>query len=238
MRPDQRDFSAIRPITFSRGFTKYAPGSVLVTYGDTKVLCTASLEDRVPPFLKNSGQGWLSAEYSLLPSSTHTRNSRESSKGKVSGRTHEIQRLIGRALRSVVDFSVIGERTLQIDADVLQADGGTRTAAITGSMIAVWDAFTWLSNRAVLPTFPVRELLAAVSVGIVDGKVCCDLNYEEDSNADVDMNLVMTESGRFVELQGTAEKDPFEFAQLQDMLSMGKQAIDEIIVQMRQELGL
>jgi len=171
MRSDQRQNFQARPLTFQRDFTKYAPGSVLVSYGDTKVLCSVSIEDRVPPFLRDSGQGWLSAEYSLLPSATHTRNMRESSKGKVGGRTHEIQRLIGRALRSVVDLDKIGERTLQIDADVLQADGGTRTAAITGSMLALWDAMTWLKARTVMPHWPIRELLAAVSVGIVEGKV-------------------------------------------------------------------
>ena len=238
MRPDQREFGQLRPISFVRGFTKYAPGSVLVSYGETKVLCTASIEDRVPSFLRDSGEGWLTAEYSLLPSSTHTRNSRESSKGKVSGRTHEIQRLIGRSLRAVVDLSHIGERTLQVDADVLQADGGTRTAAITGSMIAVWDALTWLSGRAVLPKFPVNELVAAVSVGIVNGHACCDLCYDEDSEAEVDMNLVMTQSGKFVEIQGTAEGEPFDAMQLEEMIRVGRAGIEEILFQMRQELGL
>ncbi len=236
MRSDQRDFGTPRPLTFERGFTKYAPGSVLVSYGDTRVLCNVSIEDRVPSFLKGSGEGWLSAEYALLPAATHTRSQREVTKGKASGRTHEIQRLIGRALRSVVDLSVLGERTLQIDCDVLQADGGTRTAAITGSMVAVWDAVTWLSARSVMPKFPIRELLAAVSVGVVNGHVCCDLTYEEDSTAQVDMNVVMTESGQFVELQGTAEGQPFAPELLNEMLLVSQEAIAGIINQIKSEL--
>ncbi len=238
MRPDNRSLDQLRPLHFERGYTKYAPGSVLVSYGDTKVLCTVSFEERVPPFLRDKGQGWLTAEYSLLPSSTHTRNQREISKGKLSGRTHEIQRLIGRALRSVVDLSLLGERTLHIDADVLQADGGTRTAAISGAMVALYDAIDVLSKRIVLPRSPIIEFLAAVSVGVVDGEVCCDLNYDEDSTASVDMNIVMTESGKFVELQGTAEEHPFTADQLAEMLRVGRAGVESIISQMKHTLGI
>jgi ribonuclease PH len=238
MRHDNRPFDQMRPLHFERAYTKYAPGSVLVSYGDTKVLCTVSLEDRVPPFLRDKGEGWLTAEYALLPSSTHTRSQREVSKGKLSGRTHEIQRLIGRALRSVVDLSLLGERTLHIDADVIQADGGTRTAAISGAMVALYDAMETLSRRIVLPKSPIIEFLAAVSVGVVDGQVCCDLNYDEDSSASVDMNVVMTESGKFVELQGTAEGQPFTADQLAEMLRVGQVGVNSIIGHMKQTLGL
>ncbi len=227
-----------RPLTIIRNYTKYAPGSVLISYGDTKVLCTASIEERVPPFLKDSGEGWLTAEYSLLPSSTHTRAQREVNKGKQSGRTHEIQRLIGRSLRAVVDMSLLGERTIHIDADVLQADGGTRTAAITGGMIALYDAVAHLQRTTVMPKSPIKEFLAAVSVGIIDGEIRCDLCYEEDSNADVDMNVVMTESGAFVEIQGTAEKNPFSSEQFAGMLSVAQSSITSIISQVKHELSV
>jgi ribonuclease PH len=232
-----RTFTETRPLTIVRSFTKYAPGSVLIGYGDTKVLCTASIEDRVPPFLKDTGQGWLTAEYSLLPSSTHTRAQREVNKGKPSGRTHEIQRLIGRSLRAVVDMSLLGERTIHIDADVIQADGGTRTAAITGGMIALWDAVAFLQRTTVMPVSPIKELLAAVSVGIINGEVVSDLCYEEDSNAEVDMNVVMTESGRFVEVQGTAEQHPFSPEQFNTMITLATASISSLIKQVKDELA-
>jgi ribonuclease PH len=236
-RPDFRAPNQRRPLTFQRGFTLHAPGSVLVSCGDTKVLCTVCVEEKVPPFLRDKGQGWITAEYSMLPSATHTRSSREASKGKQTGRTHEIQRLIGRAIRSVVDLSLLGERTLHIDADVLQADGGTRTAAITGSMVALWDAVSVLMRDGVITQNPIQELLAAVSVGILKDQVITDLCYEEDSAAEVDMNVVMTESGRFVELQGTAEGVPFDDAQLTGMLTLAKSTLHDMISQMREELA-
>jgi ribonuclease PH len=220
-------------MTLVHGFTKYALGSVLISTGDTKVLCTVSFEDKVPHFLKGSGEGWVTAEYSLLPGSTHERVQREVSKGKPSGRTHEIQRLIGRALRSVINLKVLGERTLSIDADVLQADGGTRTAAITGCMAALNDAIQKLIQRGILKENPIQETLAAVSIGIVGDEVLCDLSYEEDSSAEVDMNIVMTESGKFVEIQGTAEANPFTDAHLSEMLQTAKTAITEIIHQIK-----
>lgn len=232
-RPDGRQNHQRRPMTIVHGFTKYALGSVLISCGDTKVLCTVSFEDKVPHFLKGSGQGWVTAEYALLPGSTHERVQREVSKGKPSGRTHEIQRLIGRALRSVIDLKVLGERTLSIDADVLQADGGTRTAAITGCMAALNDAVQKLIQRNILKENPIIENLAAISVGIVDDKVLCDLCYEEDSSAEVDMNIVMTESGKFVEIQGTAESNPFSDNHLTEMLETAKNAIQEIILDIK-----
>lgn len=238
MRQFNRTPEALRPIQIQRQFTKYAQGSVLIGYGDTKVLCTVSIEDQVPRFLKDSGQGWLTAEYSLLPSSTHTRSQREVTKGKPSGRTNEIQRLIGRSLRSIVDMKALGERTLYIDTDVIQADGGTRTAAITGGMIALWDAIQILLHTGVLKTNPIQELLAAVSVGIVNGEVLCDLSYEEDSKAEVDMNVVMTESGRFVELQGTAETHPFHRKELDRMLGISEAAIKSLLGTMKQTLNI
>lgn len=237
MRHDNRAASQTREITIERNYTKYAQGSVLVSYGNTKVLCTAFIQEEVPPFLRNSGKGWLTAEYSLLPSATHTRVRREVSKGKASGRTNEIQRLIGRSLRAIMDLDNFGERTVYIDADVIQADGGTRTAAITGGMIALWDAVQDLLKKGLIETNPIREFLAAISVGVVDGKAVCDLNYEEDSQADVDMNLVMTQSGKFVEIQGTAESFPFTPIQLQEMMTMGQDAIALIIQQAKLSVG-
>ena len=231
MRADGRQYDELRNISFQRDYTEYALGSVLVSFGRTKVLCTASIEEKVPHFMRDSGEGWLTAEYSLLPSSTHTRCRREISSGKLSGRTSEIQRLIGRALRSVIDFSILGERTIYIDADVLQADGGTRTAAITGGMLAVSDAVQKLLNNGTLKQNPIKELLAAVSVGIVDGNVSLDLCYEEDFKAEVDMNVVVTKSGRFVEVQGTAEMEAFTRDELNQMLDYSSKGCQELIEQ-------
>lgn len=218
-----------REISVIRNYTKYAPGSVLISFGDTKVLCTATIEEKVPRFLKDQGVGWLTAEYSMLPGASHDRINREVQKGKPSGRTSEIQRLIGRSLRAVIDFEALGERTIFIDADVLQADGGTRTAAITGGMVALIDAVGSLQREGKLLKNPIIERLAAVSVGIVGGEYVSDLCYEEDSNAELDMNIVMTESGKFIEIQGTAEKAPFSKTQLDDLLAVSEKAIQKIL---------
>jgi ribonuclease PH len=201
-------------VTFQRGFTRYAEGSVLVCFGETRVLCNATVEEGVPPFLRGEGRGWVTAEYSMLPRATHSRSPRESTRGKVGGRTHEIQRLIGRSLRAVIDTQTLGERTILIDCDVLQADGGTRTAAITGAFVALADAVAGLRRKGLVAANPFKESVAAVSVGIVEGKPVLDLNYDEDFRAAVDMNFVITESGRFVEVQGTAEEEPFTAAEL------------------------
>ncbi len=238
MREDGRNYDEIRPVTIQRRFTKHAPGSVLISFGDTRVLCTASIEERVPHFLRDTGKGWLTAEYSMLPSSTHTRMDRELKRGKPSGRTNEIQRLIGRSLRSVVDLTKLGERTITIDADVLQADGGTRTAAITGSIIALHDAVDFLLSKRLMIDNPIQELLAAVSVGVVNDKVMCDLCYTEDSSADVDMNIVMTESGKFVEVQGTGEDHPFTEDQFQALLASGRQGVQQLIQTIKQEINV
>jgi len=207
-RHNERDYDELRPVKFTRNYTKYAQGSVLVEMGETKVICTAAIEDRVPPFLKKSGKGWITAEYSMLPSSTQNRKIRESSRGKVEGRTQEIQRLIGRALRSIVDLDSIGERTIWIDCDVIQADGGTRTASITGAFVALVDALNKLKEQGVLKFIPVKSFVSAVSVGIVEGQAVLDLCYTEDSTAKVDMNIVMTDNGEFVEVQGTGVEPP------------------------------
>ena len=225
MRFDGRGADALREIKITRNFTKYAEGSVLIEFGDTKVICTASVEASVPPFLRGRGTGWVTAEYSMLPRATHTRSSRESSKGKVGGRTHEIQRLIGRSLRAVVDMALLGERSIVVDCDVIQADGGTRTASITGAYVALHDALQGLVAKGELLSLPIREAVAAVSVGIVEGAAVLDLNYVEDSSAEVDMNFVMTSSDRFVEVQGTAEAEPFSVAQMDAMRNL---AIDGI----------
>ncbi|MEA3465420.1 MAG: ribonuclease PH [Thermodesulfobacteriota bacterium] len=214
IRHDKRQFDQLRPVTLQRGFTRYAEGSVLTTFGDTVVLCNASVEEGVPPFMRGQGRGWVTAEYSMLPRSTQSRNSRESSRGKVGGRTHEIQRLIGRSLRAVIDFELLGERTIRLDCDVLQADGGTRTASITGAYVALADAVNKLMQEGKVEKNPLKDSLAAISVGIVDGEELLDLNYVEDSKAEVDMNFVLTGSGLFVEVQGTAESEPFSGEQL------------------------
>ncbi|MCK0510255.1 ribonuclease PH [Aromatoleum buckelii] len=229
MRPSQRRPDQLRPVTITRNFTCHAEGSVLVEFGATRVLCTASVEDTVPPFLRGRGQGWLTAEYGMLPRATHTRSAREAAKGKQSGRTQEIQRLIGRSLRAVVDLSALGERQIVIDCDVLQADGGTRTAAITGACVAVHDAFGKLVAEGKLPHNPLREFVAAVSVGVFQGVPVLDLDYAEDSGCDTDMNVVMTGSGGFVEVQGTAEGATFSRAELNALLELAESGIRRLV---------
>jgi len=216
---------------------KYAEGSVYIEMGDTKILCTATVDEKVPPFLKGQGKGWVTAEYSMLPRATHSRNQREANRGKLTGRTMEIQRLIGRALRSVVNLKSLGERTITLDCDVIQADGGTRTTSITGAFVALCIAVNKISQQHRLPVFPITDYLASVSVGVVGGHTLLDLNYEEDSKAKVDMNLVMTGRGQFVELQGTGEESPFSRQELDEMLLLGEQGIKEIIARQRDILG-
>jgi ribonuclease PH len=237
-RPSGRAPQELRPVRIQRGFTRHAEGSVLVEFGDTRVLCTASVEERVPPFLKDSGRGWVTAEYGMLPRSTNTRTDREAARGKQSGRTQEIQRLIGRALRAVTDLAALGPRTVQIDCDVLQADGGTRTAAITGGFVALHDALTWLVSKRALSAVPVRDFVAAVSVGVYQGAPVLDLDYAEDSACGCDMNLVMTGSGHFVEVQGTAEGATFTRAELDAMLRLAERGIGELVGHQRRALGL
>ena len=232
-RFDGRVASAHREIKVTRNFTKHALGSVLIEYGETKVLCTASIEESVPRFLRDQGVGWLTAEYSMLPSSTHTRISREVAKGKPSGRTSEIQRLIGRSLRAIIDFNILGERTIYIDADVIQADGGTRTAAITGGMVAISDAVEKLIQSNLLIQSPIKEWVAAISVGKKEGQLITDLCYEEDSSADLDMNVVMTESGKIVEVQGTAEGETFSREDLSELLDLAQNSISKVINQVK-----
>jgi ribonuclease PH len=238
MRPSGRKDEELRAVRLTRGYTRHAEGSVLVEFGDTKVLCTASVEERVPGFLRGQGRGWVTAEYGMLPRATHTRGDREAARGKQSGRTQEIQRLIGRALRSVVDLGALGERTLQIDCDVLQADGGTRTAAITGAFVAVHDALGWMRGKGMIATLPVKDFVAAVSVGLYEGAVVLDLDYAEDSACQTDMNVVMTGAGRFVEVQGTAEGEPFARAELDRLLAMAGRGIAELVAHQRRALGL
>ncbi|MBC2681042.1 ribonuclease PH [Corynebacterium sp. 4HC-13] len=228
-RADGRATNELRPVRITRGFTTNPAGSVLVEFGNTRVMCTASVEFGVPRFKKDSGEGWLTAEYSMLPSATHERMPRESMRGKVKGRTHEISRLVGRALRAAVDLTELGENTIAIDCDVLQADGGTRTAAITGAYVALADALAYLQKEGVVPGHPLRKPVAAVSVGIIDGVACLDLPYEEDSRADVDMNVVMTEEGRFVEIQGTGEHNEFTREELNDMLALAEEGLQQLI---------
>lgn len=228
MRVDGRAADQLRDVRITRGFIKHAEGSALIEMGDTRVICTASVEETVPPFLRGKGTGWVTAEYSMLPRSTHTRSVRESSRGKVGGRTHEIQRLIGRSLRSIVDLTQLGERSVLIDCDVIQADGGTRTASITGAYVALVDALRLLEARGLLTANPIREAVAAVSVGMVDGTPLLDLNYREDSSADVDMNFVVTSSERFVEVQGTAEAVPFTINEMDAMRSLALQGISRL----------
>jgi len=226
----------LRPVQITRNFTKHAEGSVLIACGDTKVLCTASIEEKVPPFLRGAGKGWVTAEYSMLPRATQERVPRESAKGKVGGRTHEIQRLIGRSLRAAVDLQALGERTIWVDCDVLQADGGTRTASITGACLAVADALQGLRRKGKIQSNPLRDWVAAISVGIYQGQVVLDLDYAEDSKAEVDMNVVMTGAGAFVEVQGTAEGAVFSDAQMTAMLALAKQGISELVLRQRQEI--
>jgi ribonuclease PH len=218
----------MRQVSIQRQFTRYAEGSVLISMGETQVLCTASVLEKVPPFLKGKGQGWVTAEYGMLPRSTHTRSDREAAKGKQSGRTQEIQRLIGRSLRAVMDMSLLGERTIQIDCDVLQADGGTRCASITGAWIAVADAVDGLLAKGLLTKNPLKDSVAAISVGMVDGRAVLDLDYPEDSGCDADMNVVMTGSGRYVEVQGTAEGHTFDRTELNALLQLAEKGISEL----------
>ncbi len=237
IRSNNRRWDEMRRITITRDFLPSAKGSVLIEMGNTRVICTASLEDRVPPFLKNSGKGWLTAEYAMLPSSTSTRNTRESSSGKIKGRTHEIQRLIGRSLRAVADMRAFGERTIFIDCDVIQADGGTRTASITGGFIALADAARRLREEGVIEVSPVKDFISAISVGIVDGEIFLDLDYAEDSTADVDMNFVMTGSGGIVEIQGTAEAEPFSRDLLNRMIDVAATGISSLTKRQKEILG-
>jgi len=237
-RPSGRRPEQLRPVRMTRGYTRHAEGSVLIEFGDTRVLCTASVESRVPPFLRDKGVGWLTAEYGMLPRSTHTRSEREAARGKQSGRTQEIQRLIGRALRTVIDLPLLGERSIQIDCDVLQADGGTRTASITGAFVAVHDALAWMRDKGMIATLPVKDFVAAVSVGMKNGTPLLDLDYEEDASCDTDMNVVMTGAGRYVEVQGTAEREPFARADLDAMLAHAARGITELVAHQRRALGL
>ena len=237
-RPSDRNPEELRAVRIQRGFTRHAEGSVLVEFGDTRVLCTASVEERVPPFLKDSGRGWVTAEYGMLPRSTNTRSDREAARGKQSGRTQEIQRLIGRALRAVVDLGALGPRTVQIDCDVLQADGGTRTAAITGGFVALHDALTWLRERKLLAKLPLHDFVAAVSVGVYQGTAVLDLDYAEDSACGCDMNVVMTGAGNFVEVQGTAEGATFTRKELDALLGLAQRGIGELIAHQRRALGV
>ncbi len=236
-RPDNRRPDELRPVTITRHFTKHAEGSVLICFGDTKVLCNASVEKRVPHFLRNSGRGWVTAEYSMLPRATNERTAREAARGKQSGRTLEIQRLIGRSLRAAIDTRKLGERTITIDCDVLQADGGTRTASITGAWVALMDAVSGLVDANKLTENPVYRAIASVSVGIVDDQVVTDLDYQEDSNAGTDMNVVMDDQGGFVEIQGTAEGSPFSREMLGQMLDYAAQGCNSLIEKQRQSLG-
>jgi len=228
-RTDGRRRDEIRPFNVTRPFIKHADGSVLMEMGDTKVICTASIEEKVPQFLRNKGQGWVTAEYAMLPRATHERTPREASRGKQSGRTLEIQRLVGRALRAVTDMTAMGERTIWIDCDVIQADGGTRTASITGAFIALADAFAQLKDKKIIPAIPLTDYLAAISVGKVGGESLVDLCYEEDSMAEVDMNLVMTGQGRLVEVQGTAERGTFGKDDLDEFLALGWDGIQRLV---------
>ncbi len=228
MRSDGRKPDEMRTVVIERNYTKFAQGSVLIQVGNTKVICTASIDEGVPPHKRNTGQGWITAEYSLLPGSTPNRVFRESSRGKVGGRTHEIQRLIGRSMRAVVDLSALGERTIWIDCDVIQADGGTRVASITGGYVALADAINWLKENVEIIGEPLLGSVAAVSVGVVDGVPVLDLNYEEDVSAHVDMNIVLTGEGEYIELQGTAEKQTFSEDELAQMLAQAKKGISEL----------
>lgn len=228
MRPNNRLANETRPVKITRNYTKYAEGSVLVEFGETKVLCNATIEETVPRFLKGQQQGWITAEYGMLPRATHSRTQREAAKGKQGGRTMEIQRLIARSLRAVVDLKALGERTITVDCDVIQADGGTRTASITGACVALSDALNKLVADGSLKQSPMKGLVAAVSVGIVDGQAVCDLEYIEDSNAETDMNVVMVEDGRLVEVQGTAEGEPFSHMELLQLLELAQQGIEQL----------
>jgi len=237
-RLNGRRAGELRPVRMQRRYTRHAEGSVLVQFGDTHVLCTASVEERVPPFLKDSGRGWVTAEYGMLPRATNTRTDREAARGKQSGRTQEIQRLIGRSLRAVTELAALGQRTIHIDCDVIQADGGTRTASITGAFVALHDALSYLKEKALLKAWPLRDQVAAISVGISRGTPLLDLDYAEDSSCGCDMNVVMTGAGRFVEVQGTAEGDAFSRAELDRLLDLAGAGIRELVQHQKAALGL
>jgi ribonuclease PH len=236
-RDQERPWNQIRDIRITRDFLKYPEGSALIEVGRTKVICTAILEDRAPAFLRNTGRGWLTSEYAMLPGSSQSRIERESARGRIGGRTHEIQRLIGRSLRGVTDLTSFGERTIYIDCDVIQADGGTRTASITGGFVALVDLFRQLRKRGLIERIPVSDFVSAVSVGIVDDQLLLDLDYEEDSRAEVDMNVVMTGNGLFIEMQGTAEKTPFSRERLQAMSLLAQEGIEKLIKKQSELLG-
>lgn len=236
-RIDGRNEQELRPVKITRNYIKHAEGSVLIEVGDTKVICTATIEEKVPPFVKGTGKGWITAEYSMLPRATKSRNIREAARGKIGGRTYEIQRLVGRALRSIVDMAALGERTIWVDCDVIQADGGTRTASITGAFVAMVDAMAKLVANGLIAKIPLTDYLAATSVGKIDGKILLDLNYAEDSHAQVDMNLVMTGNGKFVEVQGTAEDQPFSREELDGFLAYAEKGIQTLIQIQKDSLG-
>ena len=238
MRPSKRRPDQLREIQIQRGYTRHAEGSVLIAFGDTRVICTASVEDGVPGFLRNRGQGWITAEYGMLPRATHSRTDREAARGKQTGRTQEIQRLIGRSLRAVTDLAKLGERTVKIDCDVIQADGGTRTAGITGAFVALHDAVGTLLQNRLISASPIRDFVAAVSVGVYEGTPVLDLDYAEDSACDTDMNVVMTGASGFVEIQGTAEGKPFTAAQMDAMVALAEKGIGELIARQKTALGL
>ena len=237
MRPSGRNYDQLRDITITRNFTKHAEGSVLVEFGSTKVICTASVDESVPRFLKGQGKGWITAEYGMLPRSTGSRMDREAARGKQSGRTQEIQRLIGRALRASTDLTKLGENTINIDCDVIQADGGTRTASITGSCVALVDALGWLMNKGAIKENPLQQMIASVSVGIYQGHPVLDLDYDEDSSAETDMNVVMADNGHFIEIQGTAEGETFSREESNRMLDLAEKGIQELIAIQKQVLG-
>ncbi len=237
MRPSGRTTSQIRPVTITRNFTAHAEGSVLIEIGDTKVLCNATVESGVPRFMKGQGKGWVTAEYGMLPRSTHTRNNREATRGKQTGRTMEIQRLIARSLRAAVDLKVLGENTITIDCDVIQADGGTRTASITGACVALVDAINYMLKKGMVKANPLKHLVAAISVGVYKGTPIADLEYLEDAEAETDMNVIMTEDGRLIEVQGTAEEAPFTFDEMQEMLGLAKDAINELVDEQKKALA-
>ncbi|MFH0772668.1 MAG: ribonuclease PH [Candidatus Omnitrophota bacterium] len=236
-RLDGRGSEFLRKVNISRNYMKFAEGSCLIELGNTRVICSASVEESVPQFLRGKGTGWITAEYGMLPRSCQTRLQRESVKGSVGGRTHEIQRLIGRSLRAVVDLPALGERTIWVDCDVIQGDGGTRTAAITGSFVALSDAFKWLQRKGLIKELPILDYVAATSVGIIKGEAVLDLNFEEDSKADVDMNIVMTGAGKFIEIQGTAEGAPFDDQKMRDLVALAKKGIAQLIETQKKSLG-
>jgi ribonuclease PH len=238
MRASQRKPDELRAVVIERGYTRHAEGSVLIGFGDTRVICTASVEEGVPAFLKGRGQGWVTAEYGMLPRSTHTRTDREAARGKQSGRTQEIQRLIGRSLRAVIDLGELGERTVRLDCDVIQADGGTRTASVTGAFVALHDAVGALLERGMLEASPIRDFVAGVSVGLVEGVPALDLDYAEDSRCDTDMNVVMTGAGGFIEVQGTAEGGSFSAAQMQALIALAQAGIAQLVAKQKAALGV